>query len=408
MTESDLPMDKELLRNLLSRFNKYAFSSFVLEYLRSNNSSPIEPVIEAGEGVFDQWEWTAWEASRPSILIVHYLPLELFSMSEKVNIGDPDFVEKLRNVQRIYESEKIHTLLIFSNIAGFTRRQYDDTLAPSYLELVKDVGIKKLTTFKLGSYDSLVDGSLVDSSENTARFFRNFVETKRDGLSITLDADVRSVEKFSFETNLSAGVLKPTDSPCEPVFISSSDKEDVIREFESLIHPDAKEAQLERFLVAHYQEIFGFHYDRIEPQLWLNFPELDITKKNRRLDIFLRNSIERDWELIEIKRVIKLTGSYRDAPVLAHEIHAAIQQVKIYARTLSQDSVKRELAQRGIEYYYPSLRLVVGKRPQISREQWRWLKSTNERDVRITTFDELLDEMRVRLTQRFQLEGDRS
>src|SRR5262249_31267329 len=149
-----------------------------------------------------------------------------------------------------------------------------------------------------------------------------------------------------------------------------------------------------------YLDIFGSKYDRIENQIWLRFPELDITGKERRLDIFLRNSIANDWELYEIKRVIPLTSSYRDIPVIAKEILFAIQQTKNYERILSQQEVKDKFAREGIEYCEPLLNVVVGRTPQITHEQWRWLKASNSEKVRILTFDDLLGEMKSRLTEK--------
>ena len=165
-----------------------------------------------------------------------------------------------------------------------------------------------------------------------------------------------------------------------------------------MINRAPNEAELERFLVAHYKDIFGTKYDRIETQLWLRCPELDIAGKDRRLDLFLRNSIISDWELFEIKRVVPLTGTYRDTPVMATEVLHSVQQVKNYSRNLSSDSVKRRLAREGIEYFEPSLNLVIGRRPQTRIDQWRWLLSSQNGGVKIITFDELRDELSQRVT----------
>ena len=120
--------------------------------------------------------------------------------------------------------------------------------------------------------------------------------------------------------------------------------------------------------------------------------------------MFLRNSVVNDWELFEIKRVIDLSKTYRDAPVISKEVSYAIQQIKNYARILSQDSVKRYFAQQGIEYYEPTLNMVVGRTPQIPHEQWRWLIS-NQKEVKILTFDNLLSEMKLRLKDRYDALG---
>jgi hypothetical protein len=177
-------------------------------------------------------------------------------------------------------------------------------------------------------------------------------------------------------------------------------KAQAIIEFEYLLKKNVKEDELEKFLTAHYKEIFGNKYDRIETQLWLKFPEFDIAGKNRRIDIFLRNSIHNDWELFEIKRGIPLTGIYRDVPVIAREVIYAVHQLKNYERILRQKNVIDKFARDGIEYFEPSLNLVIGSAPQISHEQWRWLLASNSERVKIHTFGELINEMRVRLTDK--------
>ena len=177
----------------------------------------------------------------------------------------------------------------------------------------------------------------------------------------------------------------------------------VLCQFETLLKSDPKESQLEDFLAAHYQDVFGRKYDRIETQLWLRFPGVDIANKNRRLDVFLRNSVSNDWDLFEIKRLIPLSRTYRDVPVLASEVLNAIQQAKNYSRVLQQDSVKRHFAQQGIEYYEPCLNVVVGRTPEIPHEQWRWLQSISDMSVNIIAFDELIAELRLRLADKYAM-----
>ena len=151
-------------------------------------------------------------------------------------------------------------------------------------------------------------------------------------------------------------------------------------------------------MIAHAKEIFGGKYDRVEAQIWLRFPDLDITGKERRMDVFMRNSISMDWDLFEIKNPIRLIRNYRDVPVMVAEVSHAITQLKNYSRLLSSRKVKETLKQSGIEYCEPTLNLVIGRKPQISLEQWRWLLSSQDKDVRLITFDDLFSEMKIRLT----------
>jgi hypothetical protein len=86
--------------------------------------------------------------------------------------------------------------------------------------------------------------------------------------------------------------------------------------------------------------------------------------------------------------------------VITAEVLYAIQQVQNYAGVLAQDKVKRKFAADGIEYFEPVLKLVIGRRPQISYQQWRSLVVRNEKDVKIITFDDLIKEMAIRLKDR--------
>src|SRR5690606_18816258 len=114
-----------------------------------------------------------------------------------------------------------------------------------------------------------------------------------------------SINSFAADNYIPNGVLRNSKNPCESVTLKSADKSQAILEFEELINRNVKENVLELFLQKYYQELFGFEYDKIETQVWLRFPELDISNENRRLDIFLRNSVENDWEIFEIKRAKK-------------------------------------------------------------------------------------------------------
>lgn len=79
------------------------------------------------------------------------------------------------------------------------------------------------------------------------------------------------------------------------------------------------------------------------------------------------------------------------------KVSNAITQLKNYRRLLSSQKVKETLKRSGIEYCEPTLNLVIGRKPQISLEQWRWLLSSQDKDVRLITFDDLFAEMKIRL-----------
>lgn len=225
----------------------------------------------------------------------------------------------------------------------------------------------------------------------------NFLTENDDGICISLTDSGIHASRFITENEF-AGVTRKSMSLIQPTLKKVIAANDVLIEFNKLIFSDAKESHLEEFLRQHYQDIFGGKYDRISTQLWLRFPDLDIGRKDRRLDIFMRNTLIGDWELFELKRSdIDLSKSVSDVPMFVSAVHDAITQVKNYKRLLEQDKAKRALADDGIEYYEPEINLVIGKKPSIPTYQWRRLLTDNQSDIRITTYDMLCEEAKQRL-----------
>ena len=401
-------LDVTSLKKILSRFNRHAFAKFVYQ-LCAGNRSRFEGsgwLTEVGEDVFYGAILYSYGGSLHNVWILHFLPEEIIAHPDRIHCEDPDLVMRLRNVAKMYKGrsgytgyfeplEKVRQLqnvAVVTNIYGYERSAYVDTIIPGYREMVKKSGLR--TPFQLGSYDSFLDLN----EEQTRTKILSFLTNNSDGLSIALHPEKPSVSQFSVESPMAVrGDGKPT--PVEPVYTESK-KAEAILEFESLLKPNISEARIEKFLKANFQYVFGFEYDRIETQLWLKFPELDIAKKNRRLDIFIRNSIFNDWDLYELKRVVPVTGSHRDIPVLTSEVTRAIQQTLYYEKLLNSDIIRRRLAKDGIEYASPSLNLVIGRTPQIENSHWRWLTKNASSSVRILTYDNLLDSMRIRIRER--------
>jgi hypothetical protein len=366
---------------------------------------------DIGDGIFRQPLLDSYGESLDSAFLLHYLPLQIIQDPKGVDVTeDPLLTHRLAGVRDYYKGKvghygmvsevlvkaaKLRSLAILTNFANIDKDYYQSDLIPEYHKLTQNLGLY-VSSFLVGSYDSFLD--LNASGTNEA--FQRFLASNSEGLSIRLDETAGYVARFTYETSFE-GVLEKSRYPCEPVLANvQSEQEKILAEFEALIRSETREDVLEEFLAAYFREIFGTNYDRIETQIWLRFPDLDIAHKDRRLDIFIRNSVFNDWDLFEIKRIIPLTRTYRDAPVIAREVSYAVQQVKNYGRILSQDSVRRKFAEQGIEYYEPSLNLVVGKTPQIPHSQWRWLVSSHDREVKILTFDNLLEQMRQRIEDR--------
>ena len=161
----------------------------------------------------------------------------------------------------------------------------------------------------------------------------DFFKELNDGLSICILEDQISASYF-VGGNEFPGITAHTRSITQPV-IKLISMSNVLDEFNTLLNGDSSEQELEEFLVTHYRFIFGEDYDCIMTQLWIKFPELDIGNSNRRLDIFMRNSVTSDWNLFELKRPsVKLTKTIRDVPMFTSEVQNAIAQVKNYKNLL--------------------------------------------------------------------------
>jgi hypothetical protein len=401
--------DRDLLLAMLSRLNTNAFEAFVVELFNDQRESFLR-LDDVGDGIFRQSLVDSYGGSLESVYTLHYLPEALRDPSRLDVSEDPSLVRRLGKVRDYYRGKcgyygmvspdlaraaKLRALAILTNLGGIDEARYQSHLIPRYHQLAQSLDLY-VSEFYVGSYDSFLDLNASGAKEAFQRFLTN----NSEGISIRLNETDAHVTRFAYETSL-GGVSERRRYFLEPVFTSCRrEQERTLAEFEALIRSETAEAVLEEFLVTHFREIFGSNYDRIETQIWLKFPDLDIADKSRRLDVFLRNSVISDWELFEVKRVVPLTRTYRDTPVIAREVSYAVQQVKNYARILSQESVRRRFAQEGIEYYEPSLHLVVGKTPQIPHSQWRWLVSSHDKEVKILTFDDLLGQMRRRAEDR--------
>jgi antiviral defense system Shedu protein SduA len=405
-------MDKTILRRLLTSLSPRAFDRLVTRLFNERGREPFAPLPEAGEHVFVQPLLDSYGGSLHHVFLAHHTPVELVQGFSPVLLADPSLLHSVSRVWELYRGQKgswgmvsphlktarkLQAFAFLTNLSGFSREAYERSIIPEYERVAKRLRLKPGALF-VGSYDSFVDLNL----EGTRKAFLEFVDADAAEIRIALVNDEPSIARVSTERNLSAGVLSPRGGPLEPVYVASHD-EAVLLEFEELLQRQVSESQLERFLVSHYQLIFGAKYDRIETQLWLRFPELDIGKRTRRLDVFLRNSITRDWELNELKRSsVRLTGTVRDVPRLANVVSDAIQQARNYGRLLAQSNVRQHLAREGIEYFEPTLSVVVGRKPEIPHAQWRWLVK-NSTDVRLATYDELLREARLRAASRVEL-----
>jgi hypothetical protein len=406
-------IDAKLLKTLLSRLSKGAFQEFIFElYKAPTGREDTEVAQELGEGVLLRHsdESHGIYGGYYAAQVTDFLPAELLSSPRQIAVDTDELVSTLKRIdsfnQYVFrerfdarylltqEYSPLQSICFLNNIADFSEHDRANLMA-QYHHIGKlyapyaSIGVHNINTF--------VD----QDAARTAGAFRSFIDTYREGIRIHFSTDAAEVNTFAAEKPLFSGVSGESLYPYETLILRRTEQVQVLRDFESLINSNAKERHLEEFLSDNFRLIFDPKFDRIETQLWLRFPELDAFGKSRRLDVFLRNSVINDWELFEIKRATKLTSTYRDSQVLASEVCYAVQQVKHYRQLLAQDKVRQKFEAEGISYFQPSLNLIIGRSPQISDRQFRQLIS-NEKEVKIITFDELLREMKLRIDDRFR------
>jgi len=340
--------------------------------------------------------------------MTHTLPFDLVADPRECRLMTPALLQRIESAINGYffardfqiidplglGGEVLTGFYMLTNISGLAESEYGKFLFPQFSEALVKLGISEDVTDGIGTPDSFFS---VDPSTAT-RVLENFLTTNSDGIYISLYPDERpDVGFFTCETHLSAGASRQTLCPCEPVSKVMRHSE-VLSEFQENLGRDLTEAKWEAFLTRYFQEIFGPTYDRVETQIWLRLPEIESAAKAKRLDVFLRNSVIGDWELVELKRPANIIKSYRDIHTFTAEVQNAVQQVRYYDRLLRSDDVRRRLAAEGIEYYEPELKVVIGRRPAIPLRDWRWLLESCRGNVKIITYDDLISEMKARLS----------
>jgi hypothetical protein len=413
-------LNKLLLKKLLSCFDKNSFSDFTFKLWELENQNDAEYYVNTEklenefqtsfEQVLIKYNGKEKEYQHYNLILPFYEPLEFFIKNDHIKIADSPYFKILKKYKaRIIErmsswnftvdgAYSYPTIAFVSNIAGLEEEDYQNYVLPKLNRLLKRSKIAGTT--KIGTCDSFIDLSYT----NTLNTFENIFNSNK-GITISMLDDSPSIQEYSSEKYLTSGLLSKSSFPLSPVYIHTTTS-DILNEFQKLLNDISRERELELFIGKYYKNIFGERYDRIELQTCLNFPEFDIADKNRRLDIFLRNAIENDWELLELKHIIKPIKLSQGIPMFTSKIYAAIEQLKNYGKILNQDNVRRKLALSGIEYFKPELKLVLTKKPDISLEHWRSLKSNNETFLKIVTMDDIFKEATMRYQNQLSfLEG---
>lgn len=413
-------MNNNVVLDYINKMNLYDYENFVAHCLENWYKNDEETSISKHHTYKNLLLKTDYINTDPCAYpyIIHSIPYELYNNPQEISVDSP-YTRKLlelifdeyKDAPRCRDGEHfLHGIFFINNLSGFSKEFYEDCLGRKYRELVQEISFKFANKYNngwsFGEYSGVGNGEL---------FIKNNYDGTVDGLktynsnnfetSISFFEERFQVRKCTFDKYITSGIGQITKLPyCSFIAEKIDEKNAILTEFEDMLNRNPSEHELELFIGKYYREIFGYNYDRIVRQIDLRFPELDISNKNRRLDVFLHNSISNDWELFELKKLITLTKSYRDIHVLTDEIYSSIQQVKNYSRILGQHTVKEKLKRDGIEYYEPSLNLIVGRASVLKHEQWRYLVTTNS-DVKILTYDDLLSEMSCRLNSHMDFWG---
>jgi hypothetical protein len=289
---------------------------------------------------------------------------------------------------------------IITNISHLTEDYFFEEIVPFYDKSFDENKLELEPNFSLqfGTIDSILEAT------NTSQIrtkINKFFNTYKDGISINLGSNGFIVNEYSLFQELSLGGTSKTFSPLE-IIKSIDSKQQIFVEFEKLLNNDTNERVLEDFLKTYFQVLFPA-YDTISTQLWVRFPEIDISHKERRLDIFMRNAVTHDWDLFELKKANVPLIKKGDIPSFTAKVMDSISQLKVYEKLLSQSHVKQVLVEEGIEYAEPNYYLVIGRDPKIEHQQWRWLqKQIAQKNLKIKTYDEILREAKI-IFQKFTI-----
>lgn len=391
--EGIAPLHQDWARTVIAGLGRDAFTHVVGELLGQYYAPHFGPIPDLGplpcfSRRLPRGGYPIGMGDTVGLYLIDHLPFHILTNPSREALHSPRFIETVQRVKQSHWNDS--HVFVLNNSVFLTDGLLQDFVLPEYDAILSANNIE---LSMVGNADSIAANPTTDS------FLANFLRNYGDGLSVALRKDGPRLYPFIAQSYLASGSMAQKSGPLEPMFVSSLRRQHlVIQEFQKLLVSMASERKIEEFLVAHYREVFGFRYDRITTQLWLRLPSADVSGKNRRIDLFLRNGVSGDWELFELKRsTVHLTGTYRDIPTLAKTVHDSVLQIENYLRLLAQDQVRQRFQLEGIEYFEPIPHLVIGRRPSIDLKEWRWLMSKNRSGINIVTYDDLLNEMKARL-----------
>ncbi len=390
----------ELEKRILSTFNKSTYEAFVKCILSNSYDEQVEGFISSDklsmpyfvryqeDGIYELYEH-------------HYLTNFYFLNQNNIQrkFVTPEIKKSvaqiiknyIENPVRDWRTHHFGKIFLMTNLYNFSENDYEE-----FFSLLEKMVNPKLS-YGIGSIDTFFK----EKSEEVNSYLRSFFRTSYDGIVLCVGKDHVEARAYFTENILSSGIMHASKLPLESIVTTNIINQFyLIEELNNVIN-SGDEHMIEEFIKENYATVLGKQYDRIETQIWLKFPDLDIGNRNRRLDVFAHNSIRDDWELFELKPDLDIITETRGVPTFTKAVYKAITQSKNYYRLLQQDTVKQKLKLEGIEYFEPVISIVMGKAPQLTKEKWQWLLNEH-RDINLLTYDNIIQEMKLNLTDKLQ------
>lgn len=391
-------MDREILSTVIGHLDSRSFDDLIFYLLHQEEDFSLckrlsdidDRIIENPPERF---------AQTAEVFFPNYHPYGLYKNFSLKNL----YLEDLKALISKYIKERTYKLWLpvdgtrIFTISNYDSRKLeiaDEELLKFYQKELSSILPSKFD-LGIGNINTILNQGNSNDAKNLKKI-KNFFQNNDSGICINLSNDKIIATRFVAEQEFD-GIITSPENILQPVIKKIIDADDLLVEFNQLINNDTRESVLEDFLYTNYKLFFGDKYDVISTQVWLDFPDFDIGNKNRRLDILMRNSISKDWDIYELKRSsVNLTKTKSDVPMFVAAVHDAMTQLRNYKNILNRDEVRKNFELRGIKYYNPQFNLVIGKKPHISYRKWQWLLS-QQRDLNIITYDDLLESAKNRL-----------
>lgn len=169
---------------------------------------------------------------------------------------------------------------------------------------------------------------------------------------------------------------------------------EILREFESLLNASStNEQHIQKFLERYPEVLKSLGYVDCKPQVMLREPG----KRDLKPDFLLCKPGNNGFDILDLKLPSATIVRTEPYPRISHEITKAIAQLRAY-RNYFSSPVNRDRFVRahGIEFFEPSLIVTVGRRHQYPNALIRNEIQQQSRDVRLMTYDELIEYAKVR------------